>query len=169
MGIHAVRVVGRAVPHREDAPPRAHGHGRLGGEAAAYKAALEAGEIGLERPQGANVSRRADFITAVRDRSGKLWIVANDAKTLVKAESATATGMKPSALPTARAGVPRSRGCPRHPTIGSVTSDRPSARSAGARSAIPVCMRVCERRGEQKVSRSSSTRRSSSSPTGSQV
>src|SRR5205814_268592 len=29
MRIHTVRVVDRAVPHREYAPPRAHGHGRL--------------------------------------------------------------------------------------------------------------------------------------------
>lgn len=51
------------------------------GETQAYKRALAAGEYGLEQPQGANVPGRADFITARRDASGKMWIIANDAKT----------------------------------------------------------------------------------------
>lgn len=79
------------------------------GEAAAYKAALGAGEIGLERPQGVNVAGRADFVTAVRDRAGKLWIVANDAKTLVKADSATASGMKPGWDAQVKAAVDRAK------------------------------------------------------------
>jgi hypothetical protein len=51
------------------------------GENLAYQAALKAGEIGLERPQGTNVPGRPDFITAARDPDGELWIIANDAKT----------------------------------------------------------------------------------------
>lgn len=51
------------------------------GEVRAYQEALLAGEIGLERPQGANIPGRADFITAVRDPGGEMWIIANDAKT----------------------------------------------------------------------------------------
>lgn len=51
------------------------------GESQAYKAALKSGEIGLERPQGTNIGGRDDFITARRDASGKMWIIASDAKT----------------------------------------------------------------------------------------
>ena len=51
------------------------------GESEAYKAALTQREIGLEQPQGANVPGRADFVTAARDAAGKMWIIANDAKT----------------------------------------------------------------------------------------
>jgi hypothetical protein len=51
------------------------------GESAGYKAALSAGEIGLERPQGVNIGGRDDFVTAARDPSGKMWIIATDAKT----------------------------------------------------------------------------------------
>jgi hypothetical protein len=58
------------------------------GEAEAYKAALQAGEIGIERPQGANVKGRADFITSARDASGEMWIIANDAKTMSSPKSA---------------------------------------------------------------------------------
>ena len=51
------------------------------GENLAYQTSLKVGEIGLERPQGTNVPGRPDFITAARDPSGELWIIANDAKT----------------------------------------------------------------------------------------
>lgn len=57
------------------------------GESQAYQAALKAGEIGLERPQGTNVAGRADFVTAARDPSGEMWIIANDAKTRSSATS----------------------------------------------------------------------------------
>jgi Domain of unknown function (DUF4157) len=69
------------------------------GESEGYKAALEKGEIGLERPQGVNVSGRADFITAARDANGKLWIIANDAKTVSSPTSShpTPTELMPSA------------------------------------------------------------------------
>lgn len=51
------------------------------GEAQATRAALSAGETVLETPQGTNVGGRSDFVTAARDPSGKLWVIANDAKT----------------------------------------------------------------------------------------
>ena len=58
------------------------------GEAEAYKEALhKRGEIGLQRPMGANV-RGADFITAVRDAQGNIEIVITDVKT-------TTTGRPP--------------------------------------------------------------------------
>jgi hypothetical protein len=49
------------------------------GEAEAYKAALERGEIGLQRPGGSNVPG-ADFITAAEGPNG-IEIFVNDAKT----------------------------------------------------------------------------------------
>ncbi len=50
------------------------------GESEAYKAALARGEVGLERPGGANVPG-ADFITAGRNAKGEMVVYANDAKT----------------------------------------------------------------------------------------
>jgi hypothetical protein len=50
------------------------------GEAEAYKAALARGEIGLQRPAGANV-QGGDFFTAVRKPDGTMEIVATDVKT----------------------------------------------------------------------------------------
>ncbi|MGL4961305.1 MAG: eCIS core domain-containing protein [Inquilinus sp.] len=67
------------------------------GESEAYKAALKSGEIGLERPQGTNIGGRDDFITAHRDPSGKMWIIASDAKT-----RSTATGQFEAPTPGLR-------------------------------------------------------------------
>jgi hypothetical protein len=51
------------------------------GESEAYKEALRRGEIGLQRPMGANVSG-ADFITAVVDDvTGYVEIIVTDVKT----------------------------------------------------------------------------------------
>ncbi|MGC2774125.1 MAG: DUF4157 domain-containing protein [Bradyrhizobium sp.] len=50
------------------------------GEAEAYKAALGRGEVGLERPGGANVEG-TDFITAGREPKGEMVVYANDTKT----------------------------------------------------------------------------------------
>jgi hypothetical protein len=51
------------------------------GEAEAYKQAIyRRGEIGLQRPMGANVPG-ADFITAVRNHSGNIEILVTDVKT----------------------------------------------------------------------------------------
>jgi hypothetical protein len=50
------------------------------GEAEAYRQALLRGEIGLQRPMGANV-RGVDFVTAVRDgAAGVREVVCSDAK-----------------------------------------------------------------------------------------
>lgn len=48
-------------------------------EAEAYKQALRTGEIGLLRPQGANI-RGADFITAARGEDGLMNILVTDVK-----------------------------------------------------------------------------------------
>jgi hypothetical protein len=50
------------------------------GESEAYKQALRRGEIGLQRPMGANVAG-ADFITAVVRPDGSIEIVVTDVKT----------------------------------------------------------------------------------------
>jgi hypothetical protein len=50
------------------------------GESEAYKQALGRGEIGLQRPMGANVAG-ADFITAILDANGSMEIVVTDVKT----------------------------------------------------------------------------------------
>ena len=51
------------------------------GESEAYKEALRRGEIGLQRPMGANVAG-ADFITAIRNGStGIVEIICTDVKT----------------------------------------------------------------------------------------
>lgn len=66
------------------------------GEISGYKARLERGEIGLERPQGAN-RPGPDYITAARGADGKMWININDAKARVRASSSF--GRTKSALP----------------------------------------------------------------------
>ncbi|MBL8153468.1 MAG: hypothetical protein JNM70_04730 [Anaerolineae bacterium] len=59
------------------------------GESAAYKASLQRGEIGLQRPGGANVPG-ADFITAELDANGKVsQIIVNDAKTSIRGQFPT--------------------------------------------------------------------------------
>jgi len=50
------------------------------GESTAYNKALLRGEIGLKRPLYVNKGG-VDFITAARDSNGRMWILANDAKT----------------------------------------------------------------------------------------
>jgi len=80
------------------------------GEAQGYKAALVAGEIGLERPQGVNVSNRADFITAARDVNGEMWVIANDAKTRSSSSSefeAPKPGLRPGWDAQVKAAVDR--------------------------------------------------------------
>ncbi len=66
------------------------------GEAEAYKAALERGEIGIQRPGGANVPG-ADFITAAEGPQG-MEIIVNDAKTssVGKFPSPKGPGVKPT-------------------------------------------------------------------------
>jgi hypothetical protein len=59
------------------------------GEAEAYKQALARGEIGLQRPMGANV-RGADFITARIDAKGAAEIIVTDVKTTTTGASAPA-------------------------------------------------------------------------------
>jgi hypothetical protein len=67
------------------------------GEAEAYKEALhKRGEIGLQRPMGANV-RGVDFITAVKNPHGNIEIVITDVKT-------TTTGRR---APTPKTYIPR--------------------------------------------------------------
>jgi hypothetical protein len=53
------------------------------GESEAYKAALRAGEVGLQRPFGANVGG-SDFITAKVDPNGLAQIIVTDVKTSVR-------------------------------------------------------------------------------------
>lgn len=65
------------------------------GESAAYQEALRRGEIGLQRPCGANV-QGVDFVTAARDAHGVMWVYATDVKT-------TTTGARP---PRPRIGLP---------------------------------------------------------------
>ena len=61
------------------------------GEVHAYKEALLRGEVGLQRPLGANVPG-ADFITAAREGPrGELWVIISDAKTRSVATSAFPT------------------------------------------------------------------------------
>lgn len=50
------------------------------GESEAYKQALPRGEVGLQRPMGANVAG-ADFITAIAKPDGSVEIVVTDVKT----------------------------------------------------------------------------------------
>ncbi|HWL93695.1 MAG TPA: hypothetical protein VNT79_09170, partial [Phycisphaerae bacterium] len=56
------------------------------GETTAYNARLARGEIGLERPQGSNVTG-PDYITAQRDPDGTIWINVGDAKSRVSETS----------------------------------------------------------------------------------
>jgi hypothetical protein len=59
------------------------------GESAAYKQALLRGEIGLQRPMGANV-QGVDFITAVRDgAAGIKEILCTDVKTSLRGQFPT--------------------------------------------------------------------------------
>lgn len=75
------------------------------GEAEAYKAALENGEIGLQRPGGANVPG-ADFITAVDGPNG-IEVFVNDAKTSTVGNFPTpkGPGVKPTWLAEAEDAV----------------------------------------------------------------
>jgi Domain of unknown function (DUF4157) len=77
------------------------------GEAQAYQEALKAGEIGLESPQGTNVGGRADFVTAGRDATGKMWIIANDAKTYSGEFPAPQPGLRPGWNAQVKAAVDR--------------------------------------------------------------
>jgi hypothetical protein len=64
------------------------------GEAQGYKAALTRGEIGLQRPQGANVPG-PDFITAYRIR-GQMRILVTDVKTSTIGQFPNAANTMPS-------------------------------------------------------------------------
>ena len=80
------------------------------GEARAQGVALRKGEILLESTQGTNVSGRSDFVTATRDASGKMWVIANDAKTRSSSDSSFADptpGLRPGWHAQVKAAVDR--------------------------------------------------------------
>lgn len=75
------------------------------GEAAAWRGALERGEIGLKGPTGANVSG-GDFFTARVDPGGQVTLIANDVKTSTVGKfPVPATTIKPTWTAELRAAI----------------------------------------------------------------